>query len=160
MVCNFTIGKEKYKDFEQDMTKGLALLTDIRKQLSALIDEDVNAYSAIRDAFRTKDKKIIEVALKNGYDICKKICDLAKNGLAIAFDLSEKGNLNLITDVGCGAELLNAAFNSGVFNCEINLKGIKDIAFTKKEDQGISILKKEMVELYKQTITKTNERIS
>ncbi len=159
MVGNFTIGKEKYKDFEQDITKDLTLLIDIRKQFSALTDEDVKAYSAIRDAFKSKDKKIIEDALKNGYDICQKICGSAKSGLVIALDLSEKGNLNLITDVGCGAELLNAAFNSGVFNCEINLKGIADINFVKEERQRLVELKKETVDLYKTTITKTNERM-
>ena len=159
MVCNFTIGKEKYKDFEQDITKDLYLLTDIRKRFSALIDEDVKAYSAIRDAFKTKDKKNIEDALKNGYDICQKICDSVRSGLGIALDISVKGNLNLITDVGCGAELLNAAFNSGVFNCEINLKGMTDITFAKKERQRLDALKKEISDLYKKTITKTNERI-
>ncbi len=159
MVCNFTIGKEKYKNFEQDVTKDLTLLTDIRKQFSALIDEDVKAYSAIQDAFKSKDKKIIEDALKNGYDICQKICASAKSGLGIALDLSVKGNLNLITDVGCGAELLNAAFNSGVFNCEINLKGMTDIAFTKKGNQRLDALKKEVANLYKKVTTKTNERM-
>ncbi len=159
MVCNFTIGKERYKDFEQDITKDLALLTGIRKEFSALIDEDVKAYSAIRDAFKTKDKKIIEAALKNGYDICQKICGSAKSGLNIALDLSEKGNLNLITDVGCGAELLNATFNSGVFNCEINLKGMTGDDFIKKETRGLDALKKEIADLYKKTLTKTSERM-
>ena len=77
----------------------------------------------------------------------------------ISLDLSNKSNVNLITDVGCGAELLKASFNSGVFNCEINLKGIKDTFFTEKARSELSILKKDMDKIYKDAISGTNERI-
>ena len=158
MVCNFTTG-DKHKDVEVDIRKCLGPLKQIREELSGLIDKDVEAYSAIRSAFKTKDKKNIDNALKNGYDICLKICSLSKSGLQIALGLSEKGNVNLITDVGCGAELLKAAFNSGVFNCEINLKGIEERGFTEKEKSVLTALKKEIEVLYKNTIAKTKERM-
>ncbi len=159
MVCNFTAGKEKYKDVEQDIQVNLVSLKKIRDEFTAIIDEDVKAYSAIGDAFKTKDKKIIDKALKNGYDVCLKICELSKKAAVIGLDLSEKGNPNLITDVGCGVELLNAAFNSGVFNCEINLKGIEDRVFTEKEKTSLVVLIKDMRGLYKNSIAKTRQRM-
>ncbi|MBU4312147.1 MAG: cyclodeaminase/cyclohydrolase family protein [Candidatus Omnitrophica bacterium] len=159
MVCNFTLGKEKYKDVEQDIQKHLTSLKKVRDEFTAIIDEDVKAYSAIGDAFKTKDKKIIDKALKNGYCVCLNICELSKKAIVISLDLSEKGNPNLITDVGCGVELLNAAFNSGVFNCEINLKGVEDKDFTEKEKASLVVLKKEMQDLYKNAIAKTKQRM-
>jgi len=159
MVCNFTIGRDKYKDVEQDIQRHLASLKKARVEFTALIDEDVKIYSAIRDAFKKKDKKNIEKALKDGYYISLKMCRLSKDGLRIALEISGKGNINLITDVGCGAELLNAAFNSGIFNSNINLKGIEAGDFVEKEKSVLDGLKKEIAVLYKDTIRRTEERM-
>ncbi|MDP8230184.1 MAG: cyclodeaminase/cyclohydrolase family protein [Candidatus Gorgyraea atricola] len=143
MVCNFTIGKEKYKAVEQDVQAHLDSLKKIREEFSALIDEDVATYTSICSAYKSKDKKLIDKALKNGYDISLKMCKLSKNAIEIAKDLSKKGNPNLITDVGCGTELLDAAFNSGIINARINLKGIEDKDFVSKENKALDTLKKE-----------------
>ncbi|MBU1062214.1 MAG: cyclodeaminase/cyclohydrolase family protein [Candidatus Omnitrophica bacterium] len=159
MVCNFTAGKEKYKDVEQDILQHLDSLNNIRREFILLIDEDVKAYTHICSAFKSKDKKIIDKALKDGYYISLKVCELSKRALGIAMDLPEKGNANLLTDVGCGAELLKATFNSGVFNAEINLKGIEDKDFVSKEKTLLDTLKKEIEVLYKDAVTKTKKRM-
>ncbi len=159
MVCNFTIGKEKFKDVENDIKKNLSSLERIEKDFTSIIDEDIKVYSKINNAFKSKDKKIIDKALKEGYDISLKMCKLSKDGLEVALELSEKSNPNLITDVGCGAEFLNASFASGVFNACINLKGIEEKAFVEKERNILNSLKKEIEVLYRNTITKTKERM-
>ena len=159
MVCNFTVGNEKYKDVKQDIQGYLVSLKKVRDEFSIIIDEDVKAYSTIRDAFKTSDKKLIDKALKDGHYVCLKVCKLSKVAMQIALDLAEKGNTGLITDVGCGAEFLNATFNSGIFNCEINLNGIEDKVFTEKEKSSLGLLKKEMTELYKTASAKTKERM-
>ena len=158
MVCNFTAG-ERYKDIELQIQGHLLSLKKIREGFSALVDKDVEAYSAIRSAFKTKDKKIIDNALKDGYYVCLKNCSLSKDALEIAAGLPEKGNANLITDVGCGLELLNAAFNSGIFNCEINLKGIEDRTFLEKGKSTLHALKKEVEALYKDTIKAVSRKL-
>jgi len=159
MVCNFTIGKEIYKDIEDVISTYLAALKKIKEEFSVLIDEDVKIYTSILSAFRTKDEKNIDKALKDGYHISLKICKLSKSGIGIALDLTNKSNVNLITDVGCGVELLRASFNSGIFNSEINLKSIKDESFVEREKLALSTLKKDVSDLYKKAISKTNERM-
>jgi formiminotetrahydrofolate cyclodeaminase len=159
MVCNFTIGNKKYKDIEDAAADCLISARGIREEFLLLVDEDTKIYSSICAAFKTKDEKIIDNALKEGYYISLKMCELAKAGMTIALSLAEKSNVNLITDVGCGAELLKAGFESGVFNSEINLKGIKDVSFAEKGRQSLLGLKKDMVELHKNTISKTSERM-
>lgn len=159
MVCNFTLGNEKYKDVSRETERFLVSLKEIHAGFSALIDEDVKAYSSIRGAFKTKDKKIIDKALKDGYDICLKICELSNKALVVAQELPDKSNINLITDVGCGAELLNAAFNSGIFNCEINLKGMEDKAFVGQQKEILDALRSREAALYQGTISKTKERM-
>jgi formiminotetrahydrofolate cyclodeaminase len=159
MVCNFTIGNKKYKDIEDAAADCLISAKGIREKFLLLVDEDTKVYSSICAAFKTKDEKIIDNALKEGYYISLKMCELAKAGMTIALSLAEKSNVNLITDVGCGAELLKAGFESGVFNSEINLKGIKDVSFAEKGRQVLLGLKKDMFELHKNTISKTSERM-
>ncbi len=159
MVCNFTIGKKNYRDIEDVISTYLAALKKIREEFSALIDEDVKIYASILSAFRTKDEKNIDKALKDGYHISLKICKLSKSGIGMALDLANKSNVNLITDVGCGAELLKASFNSGIFNSEINLKGIKDGLFVERERLTLATLKQDASDLYKKAISKTNERM-
>ncbi len=159
MVCNFTIGNKKYKDIEDIAADCLISVRGIREKFLLLVDEDTKIYSSICAAFKTKDEKIIDNALKQGYHISLKMCELAKAGMTIALNLAEKSNVNLITDVGCGAELLKAGFESGVFNSEINLKGIKDVSFAEKGRLVLRGLKKDMSELHKKTISKTGERM-
>ena len=159
MACNFTAGNKKYKDVEDAINKHLAALGKAREEFMALVDEDVKVYSDICSAFKTKDEKIIDNSLKQGYYISLKMCELARFGAAIASDLAEKSNVNLITDVGCGSELLKASFDSGVFNARINLKGIKDVSFVEKEKLVLAALKKEISDLHKKAISKVNERI-
>lgn len=159
MACNFTVGNKKYKDVEETINKHLNSLKKIREEFMALIDEDVKAYSNIYSAFKTKDEKNIDNALKDGYYISLKICELSKSGIVSTLDLAEKSNINLITDVGCGLELLRASFNSGVFNARINLKLIKDSSFVKKGEQELFILKNQIAILYKNSLTRTEERL-
>jgi formiminotetrahydrofolate cyclodeaminase len=159
MVCNFTLGNDRYKDVETRIQTHLGSLKKIREEFCALIDEDVEVYSEIRSAFKSKDKKIIDKALKRGYHISLKTCRLSKDALEIALGLSADGNSNLITDVGCSAELLNAAFNSGIFNSRINLKGMEEASFREKEDMRLYSLEKDIGILYKDTISKTKERM-
>lgn len=160
MVCNFTAGNKKYKDVEGDINRFLTSLKQIREEFMVLIDEDIKVYSNICAAFKTKDEKIIDNALKEGYYISLKICRLSKLCVETAVVLSEKGNINLISDVGCAAELVKSSFNSGAFNCGINLKGIKDALFKEKEKLVLKALKKDMDSLYKKAIDKTHERMS
>lgn len=159
MVCNFTIGNKKYKDIENIAADCLISAKGIREKFLLLVDEDTKIYSSICAAFKTKDEKIINNALKQGYHISLKMCELAKAGMTIALNLAEKSNVNLITDVGCGAELLKAGFESGVFNSEINLKGIKDVSFAERGRLVLRGLKKDISELHKKTIFKTGERM-
>jgi len=159
MVCNFTIGNKKYKDIQDSVSAHLIVIKKIREEFLILVDEDTKIYSSICAAFKTKDEKIIDKVLKDGYYISLKICELATSGMKVSLVLADKSNVNLITDVGCGSELLKAGFYSGVFNAEINLKGIKDSSFAETEKLVLRALEKEISDLYKKTISRTNERM-
>jgi len=131
MVCNFTLGKEKYKKYEKDIKRILSETESARLEFQMLIDEDVAAYSK----YSSSDKD--EAALKEVLATPLKVCRLARKTLKLCPELAEKGNKFLISDIDCGEELLRAAFSSGVFNVMINLSGIKDEAYKQKIETEI-----------------------
>ena len=112
MVLNFTVGKPKYLKFEPDLRKLLDKSEKLRHEFLRLVDLDVEAYQS----------KDIRKALNVPFMICR----LSLEAIKLCPVLVKKGNVNLISDVSCGAVLLEAAFSAGYANVEINLKSIND----------------------------------
>ncbi len=155
MVCNLTIGKEKYQDFEETITLLLKKSETIRKTLTQLIDKDTEAFNEVMKAFKLpKDttqqkeerKEIIQQAFKTAASIpletaraCLKVLDLTQV-------VAEKGNQNSISDAAVAALMAHAGVQSAVLNVKINLSSIKDETFvnsTKKEINKIKLKSKE-----------------
>ncbi|UCH71429.1 MAG: glutamate formimidoyltransferase, partial [Thermoplasmatales archaeon] len=52
MVCNLTVGKEKYADVKDEIKDTLNKSEKLRKELTKLIDEDTNAFNDLMKAFK------------------------------------------------------------------------------------------------------------
>ncbi len=133
-VVNFTVGKEKYKGVEKEMTDILERSEALRENFARLCSEDATAYKKLSDAFKLpKDdknrKKKIQEALKEATGVPFEICKAAHEGIKMALLVAQKGNVNLITDAGIASLMLRCAFQSGLLNVEINLKSITDNEF-------------------------------
>ncbi len=136
MVANFTTGKKKYADVEDEMQALVEKLTKLRDTLLELADHDADAYGRVADAYALpkdtdEEKRVrrdtIQEALKAAAEVPREICCTEVLGeLPI---LLEKGNTNLISDIGVCAKLTLAAAECGWLNVEINLCTIKDAEF-------------------------------
>jgi methenyltetrahydrofolate cyclohydrolase len=134
-VANLTIGKEKYKEYEEEMIYILNQGTCITDDFYRLSVEDAKAYKKLSSVFKLpkeKRKDKLQDALKEAIEVPIKICKLSKEGIKLCLPLTSKGNKNLITDVGIASLMLKCAFESALFNVEINLKSIKDPNFILK----------------------------
>jgi formiminotetrahydrofolate cyclodeaminase len=159
MVCNLTIGKEKYIDVQDEIKEVLKKSEHLRKKLTKLIDKDTDAFKDVINAFKMPkltevEKKNRSTAIQAGYKkaasvpletarTCEKIFDIASI-------IAKKGNQNSITDVAVSALMAQAGVESAILNVKINLGSIKDDTFVKK----ISF---ELKKLQKNTVKKTNE---
>jgi formiminotetrahydrofolate cyclodeaminase len=141
MVGNFTVGKKKYKDVEEEIKAILEKTESIRKKMMSLVDEDVKGYDVVTAAYAmpksTDDEKkarsaAIQEAMKKALEVPLEICKAAHEGLGTCADLLAKGNKNLVSDVGVGALGLAAAYRGGLLNVEINLAYLKDEEFVSK----------------------------
>jgi len=52
MVCNLTVGKEKYADVQNEIKDALKKSEQLRKDLIKLIDEDTEAFNSVMKAFK------------------------------------------------------------------------------------------------------------
>ncbi|RLF58535.1 MAG: glutamate formimidoyltransferase [Thermoplasmata archaeon] len=150
MVCNLTIGKEKYKDVEDEIKKVLRKSEKLRKKLTTLIDDDTSAFNDVMKAFKMpkeneEQKKMRSDAIQKGYKKAAKVpLDTAytcEQLLDLALISAESGNQNSITDAGVAALMVNAGVVSALYNVEINLGSIKDDEFVSQTLKKIKQLK-------------------
>lgn len=118
MVVNFTLGKPKYAEYEEELRTILGNSESLRNEFLELVDLDVLAY-------QSKD-------IRKSLDIPFNLCRLCFEGIKLCPPLIKKGNINLISDVAVAAILLESAFASAYFNVEINLKYLKDEKFSRQ----------------------------
>jgi len=141
MVCNLTIGKEKYVENEDEIKGILKKNEKIRKKLTNLIDEDTKAFNDVIKAFKMpkktdNDKKKRSIAIQKGYKKAAQVPLKTSKTCFEIFDLvkivAEKGNVNSITDAAVSALMIQSGVKSANLNVKINLGSIKDDDFVKK----------------------------
>jgi len=168
MVANFTIGKKKYQDVEAEIKEILSSTEKLRAKLEGLIDEDVAAYGEISAAYKMpkesdEEKKArteaIQAALKTAMAVPLAICRNLSEAIKLCGPLLEKGNMNLVSDVGVGAELIAAGFASGLLNVEINLSGIKDSEMVEQIKTELYPKEKEMQIIKEKIVKETKGKI-
>jgi formiminotetrahydrofolate cyclodeaminase len=135
MVANFTVGREKFAAVEEEVKKVLAESEQLRAQLERLTVADTEAYGRVAAAQKmpreTEEEKAarkaaMQEALKAAAEVPLAAVRAGHRTLALAAELVEKGNPNLITDVGVAAKFALAAMECAALNVEINLAYVKD----------------------------------
>jgi len=147
MVGNFTLGKPKFEKVERDVREILKEADKLKEELSGLIQKDIEVYARFSQTSRMprgtselkeKRRQALQIALKDATQVPLTTAKLALRLLELAQLLLSKGNPNLITDVGVGALLADAALQSAALNVQINLGYIKDEEFRKRTSSVLS----------------------
>jgi len=168
MVSNFTLGKENYRQSEEEIEKILKRSEDLRKRLTELVDEDIGVYGRVSCAYklpRTTDKEkevrsqAIEKACKDALTVPLEVARSCLEGLGLARRLVEIGNVGLVSDVGVAAGLLEAALKGAEFNVKINLKAIRDRDFIEEKKKAIDSLVKNRIEIRDEILKETEDKI-
>lgn len=153
MVCNLTIGKEKYKDNWAVMEGIVAKSEDIRAKLVDLMNKDTESFNVFMAAMKMpKDTDEQKAARKAAMAEASKLatevplrtletCALV-SGLAVT--AAKHGNPNTASDAGSAALLAEAAGKAAAYNVRINLPGVKDADFaencTKRMESALDVI--------------------
>jgi len=142
MVCNLTIGKQKYAEVELEMQNLLVKSEKLRSDLAAMIQADIDVFNKMMEAYGlakdTDQEKMlrtqqIQLVLKAATEIpldCAKACSEA---IAISQEAADKGNVNVVSDAGVAVMSAYAGLKSAALNVYTNTASLKDRDFAEKK---------------------------
>lgn len=146
MVCNFTIGKERYADVEDDIVHINAQAEEIRTRLVALVDEDASSFEPLAEAYvipkddPTRTERL-EEATKGAIRCPLEVMRLSCKAIELLEETQVKGSVMLVSDVGCGATICRAALEAAAMNVLVNTSALHRSSFAKEiEDECMSML--------------------
>src|SRR5437899_2036423 len=118
MACNLTVGREKFRDVEEEMQTVLARATELREQMMEAVDEDTHAYNKVSEAYKmprdtdaqkTERAAAIQSALKYASEVPLKVAKAAAETSQLAQIALEKSNPNVASDARVARLLAEAA---------------------------------------------------
>jgi formiminotetrahydrofolate cyclodeaminase len=149
MACNLTVGREKFRNVEEEMQIVLGRAGELRRQMLDAVDEDTKAYNAVSEAYKMPretdtDKAerttAIQSALKYATEVPLKVAQAAAETYDLASIAIEKSNPNVASDAHVAQLLAEAACQGAAANVEINLGSITDpdfISMMREELHGL-----------------------
>jgi len=135
MVCNLTIGKQKYAEAEPRLRAIRSELEQLGARLRELIAEDAASFEAVLRAYRlpkdsdeqkTERAAQIQIALQGAVDVPVETARRGFDILRLLDELADIGNPNALSDVAVGARLAQVAIRGASYNISANLDSISD----------------------------------
>jgi glutamate formiminotransferase/formiminotetrahydrofolate cyclodeaminase len=135
MVARLTLGKKKYADVETQMKEILTQAERLRRDLTAAIEKDSAAFTAVLAAFKLPKEteaqekaraETIETATLRASRVPLTVAQKSLRVMALAGKVVALGNLNAISDGASAAAMAHAALISAGYNVRINLAGLAD----------------------------------
>lgn len=164
MVAAFTVGREKYAAVEEDVRAILNALETQRQALLDLVQADMDAYGGFRAAYSMpKDDpgraEAVQEAMRASLGVPVAVMEKASGIARLLPELLEKGNPNLISDVGCAAALLEGAALAAYMNVVVNLPSLSDRDFAEQMEARCESLLAEVRETCKRVAEDTLARL-
>ena len=152
MVCELTIGRPKYAEYEDQCLEKIDESLKILEELKELIDKDTEAYNKVASAFKMaketeeekeKRSKAIKEATMLATETPLRTMELSLMGMRIVSFLIGKTNNNAASDLGVAGINLYAAAKGAWLNVNINLPGTKDINVAENFKNLVTEMEKE-----------------
>ena len=152
MVTNLTIGKKGYEAVTGEMNDISARAAELRKKLTAAIDQDAEAYSAVMAAFKLPKatdpemelrRQEIQKAFKQAALVPLEVANDAVKVIDLAGRAIDSGNKNAVTDGVVAAMNARTAALAALYNVKINLISIEDDEFVKELTRKINDLEQQ-----------------
>ena len=135
MVCDLTLGKEKWRDGWKIAENVQLLAIPLMSRSGDLAQQDSEAFEGVMEAFRmpknTEDeiserRLFIRQATMQAALIPLETTRYAATLLSALPDLAASGNGNAVSDVGVAGLMASAAAKGALFNVDINLNSLPD----------------------------------
>ena len=145
MVGNYTVGKKKYADVEEDVKALMARAEDIRARLLAQVDADAAAFEPLSRAYAIpKDDptrgEVMEQCLRDAAAAPMAILRLCCQAIDLHREMLDKGSVMMLSDVGTGVVLCWGALYGAALNVKVNTKSMADRAYAEAMNNQVDEL--------------------
>ena len=154
MVASRSRGKKAYLQFESELSRAIARLSQIREELKSAIDADAESFSLVMKAYKaardsSNGDRTIASALKEATSVPLGVAEDAAEVTEIASQLRPITNPNMNSDLTTAIALAKAALQGALANVEINLDSLKKDS--PKDEDFVNATRQRVAELYAQT---------
>ena len=136
MVARLTLGKEKYANVQQEIEQLLQQTENLRNRFQQLMQEDIDAYGRLSEAFKmpreTSEERAarsaaIQARLVDAALVPLEIVECAAVLVQYCRRIAEIGNASVLGDVATGSMLASSAGAGAAWMVRANLRAMKDI---------------------------------
>ena len=168
MVANLTIGKKKYANVEDEVSKLLEESESLRHKLENAIQKDVAAFNSVMSVYalpKTSDEEKkyrnqkMQISLKEAIEAPLECAYLAMSVLPLSKKIAEIGNVNIISDAGVAALAARAALRSSALNVYVNASSLDDKDFGSAKIFEVKKLISESSQLEQEVFDKVSDVI-
>lgn len=169
MVCRLTVTKKKYADVRVELESVCERSESYRAELTALIDEDTEAFTAVMNAYglpkESEEEKALRAraithAMKEAVRVPLQVMHLCAEVASLMSTVEQKGNVNSVTDAGVGALLIEAASRGAAFNVKVNLGAINDPDFCSEVAQAMHRLEETTTRTTREILARVENKLT
>lgn len=168
MVCDLTIGKQRYADVEAEILQYREQAEALRARLQGLLQADVDVYGRLATAYklpRETDEEqadryaAIQEATMEATKVPLEIAEIAAQVVVLAGPVAEKGSKVAVSDAGIAAILGEASVHSALLNVKINLPTLDDELFVREVEKRMARATADLAEKRAAIMEVVEERI-
>lgn len=135
MVGNLTVGKERYRNVEEEACQKLVQLEGIRERLANLVRADEEAFAPLAAAYRmprgTDEERAlreaaVQEALYGASEVPLEVMETILEALGVAKFFAYNGNRSALSDIGAAATFARAAAHGVRMTVVANISSMKD----------------------------------
>ncbi|MDO5062363.1 MAG: cyclodeaminase/cyclohydrolase family protein [Peptostreptococcaceae bacterium] len=169
MVCNLTIGKKKFAEFEERLCEIRRISSEKANRMLKLIDLDEEYFLPLSRAYglpsetqeqKAEKKKIMDEALVTACLVPIETIKTSYEALLMLHELMNKSSKLVMSDVGVAAESFRAAIESAKLNVLINLRLLSESPIKDDLAKQLKIVGNEYPKIYSEVMSYVLETIT
>ncbi|ADO54917.1 cyclodeaminase/cyclohydrolase family protein [Paenibacillus polymyxa] len=168
MTANLSQG-EKYAHFREQFAQVISSMERLSIHCEELMAADIQSFEQYMTALRlpkeTDEEKryrthSLQTAVIAAIEVPMRLLEVCRDGLSQAYNIVEISNKNVISDLGIGAILFEAAAQSALLTIDINLTSLKDLDVKQSYEAKTAVLLREIGQIKEQTLLTVRSRIA
>lgn len=152
MVGEFTVGKKKYADAEEELRACMVRAKDLSGKFLNCIERDAEAFEPLSRAYAIpKDDKnrdiVMENCLRDAAKVPMEILHLVCEAIKLEERFAVLGSVMIQSDAAVGASILRSSLLGAAVNVKINTKSMKDREYADSVNKEVDALVEEYLPL-------------